>query len=176
MLVGRGIVEADFEKNPPFWNLVTTHFVVSLCSFCSAGQDQRASKLYSMFKVKAFWSAAASRGWMTSKMTVTVISRDNTTLMSVKEFWQFKWNRCARFTGHLSNRRGAFDNWIKRSRRSTYYARMVLTSSIELQGPGLLLKDLKGTVTLYRRFQNFASCDSSHFQIIILFIYLLEWL
>ena len=95
---------------------------------------------------------------MTSKMTV--ISRDNTTLMSVKEFWQFKWNRCARFTGHLSNRRGAFDNWIKRSRRSTYYARMVLTSSIELQGPGLLLKDLKGTVTLYRRFQNFASCDS----------------
>ena len=95
---------------------------------------------------------------MTSKMTV--ISRDNKTLMSVKEFWQFKWNRCARFTGHLSNRRGAFDNWIKRSRRSTYYARMVLTSSIELQGPGLLLKDLKGTVTLYRRFQNFASCDS----------------
>ena len=64
-------IEDSGQIRPCWWEHYRSRFwekpdILKSCNnwFCPAVQDQRASKLHSMFKVKAFWSAAASRGWI----------------------------------------------------------------------------------------------------------------
>ena len=64
-------IEDSGQIRPCWWEHYRSRFwekpdILKSCNnwFCPAVQDQRAYKLHSMFKVKAFWSAAASRGWI----------------------------------------------------------------------------------------------------------------